>query len=504
MEKYAIYLRKSRADLELEKLGEGETLARHKTALLDLAKRQQLDIVEIYEEIVSGESIAGRPQMQRLLEDVWDGKYRGVLVMEVERLARGNTKDQGEVSEAFAATKTLIVTPSKTYDPTNEFDQEYFEFGLFMSRMEYKTIRRRLERGKMASMREGNYIAAHPPYGYDIVRPDKHTRTLVPNEKAEYVKLIFDLCLEGLSNYKIAKRMRELGIPTPAGGDEWTNAGVERIIHNDVYIGKVRWGKRRITKIQGSAQQKRTAPEDQLVFDGKHPAIVDLETFARASAISTTCAPLRHDVVMANPFARLLMCAKCGRTMRRNTKKGVSPRFVHAVTGKCMVKSAKVDEVKSALLVALRRTVANFCIEVNNYAEKNTATLLESFQKELRREETKREKLFDLLESGAYTTEEFLERKELSNQRIQKLKDSIDGLNAEMPSVDEIKNAITDFNRVIETLEDASASPEQQNKMLRSILSKIEYDCIDLGRRKGGEIILKLTFRERYSAFVSS
>lgn len=57
MDIYAIYLRKSRADMEAEKLGEGETLARHKKILTELAARKGLYIGKIYQEIVSGETI---------------------------------------------------------------------------------------------------------------------------------------------------------------------------------------------------------------------------------------------------------------------------------------------------------------------------------------------------------------------------------------------------------------------------------------------------------------
>ena len=47
MDVYAIYLRKSRADLEAEKLGEGETLARHRKILEELAARKGFHIDEI-------------------------------------------------------------------------------------------------------------------------------------------------------------------------------------------------------------------------------------------------------------------------------------------------------------------------------------------------------------------------------------------------------------------------------------------------------------------------
>ncbi len=163
------------SDIDLEALGQGETLARHRTMLYDLAERHDIlpEQITEFKEVVSGESIASRPQMQKLLSEVYQKKYKGVLVVEVERLARGNTKDQGEVADAFQYSNTLIITPLKIYNPQNQFDQEYFEFGLFMSRREYKTIRRRMEAGIHQSFNEGNYVGSVRPYGYDIKRINK-------------------------------------------------------------------------------------------------------------------------------------------------------------------------------------------------------------------------------------------------------------------------------------------------------------------------------------------
>ena len=188
---YAIYLRKSRVDLEAEAHGEGDTLARHRKTLLALAAAQQLNVTHIYEEVVSGDTIAARPQMQQLLADVDEGLWEGVLVMEVERLARGDTIDQGIVAQAFKVTDTKIITPLKSYDPNNEFDEEYFEFGLFMARREYKVINRRLQRGRLASVKEGKWVGNTPPYGYRRVKlaqdkgfwlePDPETAPVVRN-----------------------------------------------------------------------------------------------------------------------------------------------------------------------------------------------------------------------------------------------------------------------------------------------------------------------------------
>ena len=190
-----IYLRKSRADREAEARGEGETLARHERILLDLAKKRGYNVGAIYREVVSGETISARPVMQQLLQEVEAGKWDGVLVVEVERLARGDTIDQGVVSRAFQFSNTLIITPMKTYDPNNEFDEEYFEFGLFMSRREYKTIKRRLTAGRESSAKEGKYCGSKPPYGYSRVKLEGEKGwTLRPlPEQAEVVRYIFNL-----------------------------------------------------------------------------------------------------------------------------------------------------------------------------------------------------------------------------------------------------------------------------------------------------------------------
>ena len=113
---YAIYLRKSRKDLEAEAKGEGETLTRHLQMLTELAQHLNLHIEKVYAEVVSGESIQDRPRMQALLQDVEASQYDGVLVAEIERLARGDTSDQGRVAKAFQFSHTKIITPARTYD----------------------------------------------------------------------------------------------------------------------------------------------------------------------------------------------------------------------------------------------------------------------------------------------------------------------------------------------------------------------------------------------------
>ena len=163
----AMYLRKSRFDDESET--QEQVLERHEKLLTDYCKRNNLIIKKIYREVVSGENIENRPQVQQLLEEVADGLYDGVVVVEIERLSRGHPIDQFEILETFKGAKAKIYTLQKVYDfsSDNDIDEEYFEFGLFMSRREYKTIKRRLVRGNRQAQQEGYYVGGILPFGFD-------------------------------------------------------------------------------------------------------------------------------------------------------------------------------------------------------------------------------------------------------------------------------------------------------------------------------------------------
>lgn len=227
---YAIYLRKSRADLEAEAMGQGETLARHRAALLDYAAHHGLEIGAVYEEIISGESIDARPKMKQLLREVEQGRWAGVLCMDIDRLARGNSADQARVSNTFRISGTLIITPSKVYDQSRESDEEYVDFELFMARREYKAISRRIMRGRIASVKEGHFIGSTPPYGYDKVKVEKGRGfTLSPNYESDIVKQIYSMCISGMGCNAIARRLDMMGV-TPRKGSSWSSASIQDIL----------------------------------------------------------------------------------------------------------------------------------------------------------------------------------------------------------------------------------------------------------------------------------
>lgn len=501
---YCLYLRKSRADLEAEARGEGETLARHEKILLGLAKKLKLPIGDIKREIVSGETIAARPVMQQLLSEVGQGMWAGVLVMEVERLARGDTIDQGIVAQTFKFSDTKIITPMKTYDPTNEFDEEYFEFGLFMSRREYKTITRRLQTGKITSVKEGKFLGNKPPYGYLRVKlPNQKGYTLQPHpEQAEVVKMIFDLYVhQRVGVALIVRRLNELHIP-PAKGDVWVNASVQNILRNPVYAGKIRWNFRPQKKILANGQiakeRPRTRPEDWIVVDGLHEAIIDQATFDEAQKLlaQNPSRPCPKYSPIQNPLAGLIVCGVCGRKMvRRPYTKKQLPATLMCPSTACKNISSHLVYVEERLLQALEAWLQDYKLtwdlDNNNTNQKNKIDIkqkaIKRLEDELKNLEKQRNSLYDLLEQGVYSTDTFLERSKLISERIaqaqQDRQSLLDELELEKKREEGQKVIIPTIEKVLELYkitEDAAL----KNELLREVVDKAVYTKTEKGHRR--------------------
>lgn len=462
---YAIYLRKSRTDVEAEARGEGETLARHRQTLLEFAQKHSLHIVKIYEEIVSGDSIASRPEMQYLLQDVELKKYTGVLVMEIERLARGDTIDQGIVAQAFKNSETKIITPIKTYDPNNEFDEEYFEFSLFMSRREYKTIKRRMQAGRLASVKEGNYLGQREPYGYRKVTPEPkvHTLEVVP-EHAEVVKMIFDMYLKGYGGRAIARELNKMGI-APQKNQLWGAPSVKKILSNPIYIGKVRW---------------QTKSSGDTLYEGKHESIIPEDVFEKVQIkrAHNAAVQLQQDQSLKNYYNKILYCSNCGHQMRRRSINGKEHMLCTYPQCSGKIVSSKIENINEAVLSSMRYRIKELEELRSKKTVKKETSIKPDKQKLLVAESEKikkqLDKLHDLLEQDVYDINTFLTRSKTLNEKLENINNQIKLLESHTePAKRSAEEAITKLNYVIKHFEQATA--EEKNMLLKSVIRKINY-----------------------------
>ncbi|MDK0850768.1 recombinase family protein [Clostridium perfringens] len=487
--KICIYLRKSRADEELEKtLGEGETLSKHRNALLKFAKENKLNVTDIKEEIVSGDSLFFRPKMLELLKEVENNMYDGVLVMDIDRLGRGGMKDQGIILDAFKESKTKIITPLKAYDLDNEMDEELTEFKTFFSRRELKTINRRMQGGRVRSVEEGNYIATNPPFGYDITFIKK-SRTLKINEyESNAVKLIFKLYIEGNGASFIASELNNLGYKTKLGNN-FSPSSVLTIIKNPVYIGKIAWKRKDIKKSKTPGKVKDTRLRDVsewIIADGKHQAIITNENWEAAQTIlkGRYHIPYQLSNAPVNPLAGLITCGVCGKKMVMRNVRGINRLMC---IYKCGNKSTRFDNVESDCLEFLRDYLINYSAEIKNSIEEIDidiyTTQITKLKKELTTLNNQRLKLFDLLERNLYDEDTFLERSKNINERIESITSTLKKLEKTLKkkSSTSYEEDIKYFKNVLDAY-NLTKDISKKNNLLKSILYKVEYTKNNKGK----------------------
>lgn len=509
MDKYVIYLRKSRADEEAEQTEGEDTLSRHRKILTDLAARKGLYVEKIYEEVMSGQTIEARPEIQKMIKECYEGKYKGIIVIEVTRLSRGSQGDAQIIMDCLKYSNhnngLLVITPTKTYDIAHSpEDEEYMEFELFMSRREYKMINKRMERGRKQAVVEGNYMGSKRPYGYNIVK-GKKLRTLTPNEEeAPIVKMIFDWFVnENMTTSKIADKLTLMGIPTPSNEKVWSKDTLDDMVRNPVYKGKVRFNNRMTVKTMVDGELVKMIPrrnnsDQYMEYDGKHMkhALVSAEMFEKAGkrfSIDRT----GYSRKLANPLAGLLRCKECGMIMKRQThnysKYNIQDRYKHKPSRFCKVKSAAIPDVVNAVAYGLKLYIEDFEMQMNDLPSVNENSItsqISALNKELEKTQKRLSKLFEAWEDDQISNNEFVDRKAVNNEKIENIKEQIAELENTIPEKEELETKTILLSDALNALTDDSVEAKDKNIYLKQIVSKIEYS-----RENDKEFILDITLK---------
>lgn len=475
--KVALYLRKSRKDESGET--REETLARHERMLNDYCKRNNLTIVKVYKEVVSAENLEDRPYALQMLDDIADGLFDGVVVVELERLSRGNAIDQVEILETFKKSNTKIYTLNKVYDlaSDNEMDEEFFEFGLYMSRREYKTIKRRLLRGKKQAQKEGYFIGSSLPYGFSKIKGDRGY-VLVPNDETKVVQMIFNKYVyENCSLADIRHYLNSNGIK-PQKIHHWTNGSLKSLMRNKTYAGFI-------------ATNTRTKKTKEF-FDGKHKAVIDLETFEKAQAkLQVHSHKTKMDVTLSNSLASLVKCSFCGSTIQKITNS------MRCVDPYCENKSSYYTVVEKKVIEEITTELENFSFFLNNYGEemdkqqKITELELSVLLKAIDKKTKMIEKACEMLELGIYSTDKYLSRVNTLESEINAIQDQITTLKQSNDNKTErMRKAVPILQKCLD--EYWSLSPEGRNELLKTFIKKIEYTKTKKNNRFDGVENLQL------------
>lgn len=486
-DEYIMYLRKSRADNPNETVE--EVLAKHESILQELAERDlggRIPAHCIFREIVSGETVSERPEMLNVLAQIENPRVKAVLVVEPQRLSRGDLEDCGKVVNAFRYSKTEVITTNMVYDLTNKMQRKFFEQELMRGNDYLEYTKEILLRGRIASVKRGNYIGNIPPFGYNKVKKDGYN-TLEPNEYAPAVLMAFEMYVnEGKTFLQIARHFDKIGIK-PYRSKIWEKCSIKAMLKNRHYIGYVVFGAYRTVKEVANGEiitrkSRPNDPEETIIAKGKQPAIVPLELFEAAQA-KIDNNPRKHiSKELKNPLAGLIWCQKCGRAMVQHPYKHARTRIECRNRNGCGSKSSFLDDVVESVAFALEMEhLPDLQTKLANNegsAAKLQKKQLEKMNHDLEDLFIRQTRLHDFLEDGTYTKEVFNQRMTLLNGQIEELKQQIFDTRQSMPQEIDYSDKVIKLKKAIEGLRDDNVSIETKNKLLKAIVKRIDYEFI--------------------------
>ena len=492
-EEILLYLRKSRSDDP--SLTTEEVLSKHE-ALLDEWMTTNLDTPvpeeNRFREIVSGESIAERPEFRKVLKLLESPKYKAVLVVEVSRLGRPDMEEIGRLSKIFRYTNTLVVTPTMTFDIANEYERDMFERELKRGNEYLEYTKKLLRRGRELSVKSGNYVGSRPVYGYNkitLIDGKRKCPTLAINEEqANIVRTIFDWYVnENIGTQTIADRLNDLSI-TPPKAKIWSADSIRTIVENPIYIGKVRWNTRKTVHVVRDGSILKTRPvndtEDFILVDGKHEAIITEQTFHLAQEKRGRTHRACSNKELRNPLASLLYC-ECGRATSytnstRNKKPKGDPRLKCNAQKYCNNGSCSVNEILPFIADFLKKKIREFEIEAkqgNEDAVKVQEMLIATLERKLADVQSKTLELWKAQmkpETKVPTyvvnalSEEYEQEREETEKALAKARSEMD------KPIDYEKHIVT-FQKALDALLDDEVSVAEKNMWLKACIKRITY-----------------------------
>ena len=308
------------------------------------------------------------------------------------------------------------------------------------------------------------------PFGYTA-----KDKILVPNEYANTVRYIYELCASGVSFREIASILKEQGVKTPRGKNP-DSYSIRYILRNPAYIGKTRWA-------EGEHYGYRTAkyqPNIEELPEGKHEPIISMELWNAAqeklAGRDTSVKYVRRDKPVIYPLKGLIRCGNCGATLSRvmsHNGRNINLQCYRYTRGKCNVShSISMEKANEAVFDALETVIGS-----NSFVfapqEPPKAKNTQDWDKLISQEEQRLNRAKTALLDGAFTSAEYKEIKESVEDTIARLEEAKQKDRPAEIDREAYKKKVMD---VVSILRSPDVSDEAKNVALRSIVDRIVYN----------------------------
>lgn len=473
-----IYIRLSREDDD--KVYESESITNQKSLLLQYVKENNLRVYDIYiDDGYSGTNF-DRPDFNRLLNDIELDRVNMVITKDMSRLGRDYIGTGNLIEKYFPEHNVRYIAVTDNIDTfLDSSNNDIAPFKAIMNDMYAKDISKKIKSSLKAKQKEGKWVGGRTPFGYDQ-DPDNKNHLVINEEQASVVKRIFDMCLDGLSFYKIAKQLTNEGVKTPAGYysfewkshynlkyGQWHSKTIRDILTNRIYIGDLVQNRR--SKVNYKVKKViKNNPKDYIIVENTHEAIIDKDTFYEVQKRIPKNVG-RNEKKESHLLDGLLYCGNCGHRISITARRKKDNRCyticnyyrTYMKQKICTTHSNNYEKLEKVIINSL----TNMCLNYIN-KEKIKNDILNNLTED---NMLKNKKELDMLTKDIKQINDNLDiiyidklNKKITEEQFERVKVKLENdLNIKQKRYNELNNSIND-----------NINEESKNKMINEYINK--------------------------------
>ena len=497
----ALYCRLS-CDDDLQ--GDSNSIRNQKMLLKQYADEHKLRNVRFYVDDGYSGSNFDRPDFQRMIRDIDEGKVSTVIVKDMSRFGRDHILVGYYTKYYFAEADVRFIAVYDQVDSETNPDDDITPFKNILNEMYAKDCSKKIKAVMKAKGNAGKHLATHPPLGYKKDPNDKE-KWVIDERGAKTVREIFSLCMNGYGPTQIARILTERkidtpvvyfhkhGLPTPAklreDSEIWDQKSVARILENVEYTGcTVNF--KTYKKSYKSKKRIKLPQEDWLIFENTQEVIIDRQTFDSVQKIRQ-CKRRPSRMGEMSSLSGMVYCADCGKRMylcRCTTMK--QAEYFNCSTYRkkkknlCTSHQITVKAVETLLLDDLKRTLRfaqsqkeEFLRMLEENSEVKTKQEIKENLRELSAAEERIKALDKIIQSlyedkvaGILSEERYLKLSDTYETEQADLTEKAQMLKAEIEKDKKEKDEILDFLCLVEKY---SSIEELTPEIIRSFVDKI-------------------------------
>ena len=497
----ALYCRLS-CDDDLQ--GDSNSIRNQKMLLKQYADEHKLRNVKFYVDDGYSGSNFDRPDFQRMIRDIDEGKVSTVIVKDMSRFGRDHILVGYYTKYYFAEADVRFIAVYDQVDSETNPDDDITPFKNILNEMYAKDCSKKIKAVMKAKGNAGKHLATHPPLGYKKDPNDKE-KWVIDERGAKTVREIFSLCMNGYGPTQIARILTERkidtpvvyfhkhGLPTPAklreDSEIWDQKSVARILENVEYTGcTVNF--KTYKKSYKSKKRIKLPQEDWLIFENTQEVIIDRQTFDSVQKIRQ-CKRRPSRMGEMSSLSGMVYCADCGKRMylcRCTTMK--QAEYFNCSTYRkkkknlCTSHQITVKAVETLLLDDLKRTLRfaqsqkeEFLRMLEENSEVKTKQEIKENLRELSAAEERIKALDKIIQSlyedkvaGKLSEERYLKLSDTYETEQAELTGKAQTLKAEIEKDKKEKDHILDFLCLVEKY---SSIEELTPEIIRSFVDRI-------------------------------